>query len=134
MFLNEIQDVFLRLSWEALTFGQVNVKVLFLWQCAPEVISLRLNVFLALLLCELLLLLGKLARPLIAIHTIIHQCMAGVNDFFYRLGTVLLLTLIDVVSSKDQIVQDPLSIGPLTEHVVILEEVIVTEGGMRDNQ
>ncbi|MGY4497449.1 hypothetical protein ACVWYH_001376 [Bradyrhizobium sp. GM24.11] len=49
-------------------------------------------------------------------------------------AAVALLALHDVVLGEIQIVQDAFRIGPLLEQIIVLEEVVVAEGGVRDHQ
>ena len=60
--------------------------------------------------------------------------MRGVEDLFHRRGAMALLALDDIALGKIQIIKDRLGIGPLLEQIVVLEEMIVPEGGVRHHQ
>ena len=70
----------------------------------------------------------------VAVDAVVLQRMRGVEHPLDRLQPVLFLALGDVVAGKAQIVEDAVGIGPLPEQVIVLEEVIVAERGMRDDQ
>ena len=63
-----------------------------------------------------------------------HQRVRGIQHLFDRLDAMPLLGARDIVLGKRQIVEDRVGLGPLPEQVVVLEEVVVAERGMRDHQ
>lgn len=60
--------------------------------------------------------------------------MRGIQRALDLDAAVTLLALHDVVLGEIQIVQNAVGIGPLLEQIVVLEEVVVAEGSMRNHQ
>ena len=131
--LDEIEDVFLGFGGKV-QFLALRLGLVFGGQGAPQVVDLGLQVRLTLPLACIFLGHGQLGRPLVAIHAVVHQGMAGVQDLFDRLLAVALLAFGHVVAGEHQVIQDALGIGPGAEQVVALEEGVVTVGGMGDHQ
>src|SRR3546814_6187508 len=75
---------------------------------------------------------SDLAR--IAVDALVHQRMGGVQHPFDRQLAVAFLALGDVALGEFQIVENALRVGPLLEDIIILEEMIMSEGGMGDDQ
>ena len=67
-------------------------------------------------------------------HAVAHQRVRRVEQAFDRHLAVALLALGDVAAREFEIVEDAVGIGPLLEQVVVLEEVVVAERGVRDHQ
>ncbi len=101
---------------------------------APQVVDLALQMLLALLLTQPFLLGGDRVGPLVAVHAVIHQRMAGVENILYRVYAVAILTLIDVLLGKYQVIDDRAGVGPATEQVIALEKRVVAIAGMRNHQ
>ena len=70
----------------------------------------------------------------IAIDAVRHQGMGGVERALDRGAAVALLALRDIALGEIEIIENALGVGPLPEQVIVLEEMIVAEGGMRDHQ
>ncbi len=75
-----------------------------------------------------------LGAPRIAVDAMVHQGMRGVQHSLDFGDAVGVLAARDEVTGEGEIVQDAVGVRPLPEQVVILEEVIVSEGGMGDHQ
>ena len=84
----------------------------------------------------LLLALGDVARPRaqIAADALVHQRVGGIEHALDRLLAVALLALGHVGLGEGQIVDDVVGLGPELELVVVLEEVVVAVGGVRQHQ
>ena len=63
-----------------------------------------------------------------------HQRMRGVERHFDREPPVALLAASDIAFGEIEIIEDAVGVGPLTEQVIVLEEMVVAEGGVRDHQ
>ena len=100
----------------------------------PEVVIHLAVIFLPLILAALLFPEVERLLARIAVDTVAHQGMGGVERALDRLMAVALLAFEDEGLGEFQIVQDALGIGPLAEQIVVLEEVVVAEGGVRDHQ
>src|ERR1700760_776161 len=70
-------------------------------QRPPQVVDLHLRVGLAIGPARLLLRERQLARPPVAVDAVVHQGMAGVEQFLDRLDAVAFLALGDVVLRVD---------------------------------
>src|SRR5690606_22357306 len=101
---------------------------------APEVVDLLLQVLFTLLLAAAFFLGGDGVGALIAIHAVVHQGMAGVEQVFHGIDAVALLALGDVLPGKDQVVDDRAGVGPGAEQVVTLEKAVVAVAGVGDDQ
>ena len=71
---------------------------------------------------------------LVAIHPVVHQRMAGIQEQFHGFLAMPLLTFGDVIPGEQQIINDGVSAGPGAEQVIALEERIVAVGGVGDHQ
>ena len=63
-----------------------------------------------------------------------HQRMRGVERRLDRFEAVPFLAGGDIALGEVQIIEDAGGIAPLLEEVIVLEEVVVTEGGVGDDQ
>ena len=81
-------------------------------------------------------LVGKvvLGAARVAVDPVIHEGVGGIQYVLDIGDAVRVLAAGDKVSREGKIVQDPVRVGPLTEQVIVLEKVIVTEGRVRDHQ
>ncbi|MEY9665001.1 hypothetical protein ABIE80_003709 [Bradyrhizobium diazoefficiens] len=70
----------------------------------------------------------------VAVDAVRHQRVRGIERTLDLGAAVALLALHDVVLGEIEIVQNAVGVGPLLEQIVVLEEVIVAEGGVRDHQ
>src|SRR5580704_10957267 len=70
----------------------------------------------------------------VTVDAVFFQRMAGVEDAFNRLVAILLLAFGDVIAGEAEVVHDAVGIGPLPVEIIVLEEMIVAETGMRDDQ
>jgi len=70
----------------------------------------------------------------IAVDAVIAQRVRRIDDALDRVAAIALLAFRRVVAREGEIVEDALGIGPLPEEVVVLEEMVVAEGGMRDDE
>ena len=105
MFLDEIQEVFLRLVREA-DAAFVRLAIRRFGQGAPKVVHLALQIHLTLRPARFFLGQRKLLRAAIAVHTVVHQCMAGIEHSFHRFDAMQLLAFGDVGAGVDEIVDD----------------------------
>jgi hypothetical protein len=62
------------------------------------------------------------------------QRMGGVQHAFHRRLAVPVLGVQDVAAGELQVVEDAAGIRPFQEQVVVPEEVVVAEGGVRNHQ
>ena len=76
----------------------------------------------------------QLRRAGIAKDALTHQRMRRVDGPFDRLYAVSLLADGDVALGEVEIVQNAGRVRPLLEQIVVLEEVVVTEGGVGDHE
>ena len=60
--------------------------------------------------------------------------MRRVERHFDRKPAMALLATGDIALGEIEIIEDAVGVGPLPEQVVVLEEMIVAEGGVRDHQ
>jgi hypothetical protein len=67
----------------------------------------------------------------IAIDPMRHQGMRSVERLLDRLPAMTLLALRHVVLGKIQIIENSVGIRPLLEQIIVLEEMVVTEGRVR---
>ena len=70
----------------------------------------------------------------IAVDAVLLQGMRGIEDTLDRVEPVLLFAFRHIVAGEAEIIEDAARIGPLPEQVVVLEEMIVTDGGMRHDE
>ena len=70
----------------------------------------------------------------IAVDAVRHQRMRGVERLLDREPAVALLALRDIALGEIEIIENAFGVGPLLEQVVVLEEMVVAEGGVRDHQ
>src|SRR6266581_172898 len=67
----------------------------------------------------------------VAVDAVLLQGMRGVEDSLDRFQPVLLFALRHIIAGEAEIIEDPALIGPLPEQVVVLEEMVVADRGMR---
>ncbi len=132
--LDEIEDIFLRLCRETLTVRQPIALVRALGNGAPEVVDLPLQMLLAILLASALFFCRDGVGTLVAVDTVVHQCVAGVEQVFHRIDAVALLALHDVLLGEHQVIDDRAGVGPGAEQVIALEEAVVPVAGVGDHQ
>ena len=135
--LQEVEDVFLRQLQERLAPLQRRIalgRAGLGRQRAPEVVVDLLAVLLALALPALLACQIRALLAGIAVDALAHQRVGGVEHVLDRLMPVALFAAGDVALGEVEIVEDALRIGPLPEQIVVLEEVVMAEGGVGDHQ
>ena len=137
--LDEVEKVFLRLRRKLrfrlghIVCGGQRMRTV-LGQCAPQVIDLRLQVFFAFVLARLLFGNRQLFGPAIAVHTVVLQCVAGIEQQFHFLLAIAAFAFGHIALGEQQVVDDGVCVGPGAEQVVALEEGVVAVAGMRDRQ
>jgi hypothetical protein len=60
--------------------------------------------------------------------------VCGIERLLDGDAAVALFALRDVALGELQIIQDAVGVGPLLEQVIVLEEVVMAERGMRDHK
>ena len=70
----------------------------------------------------------------IAIDPVRHQRMRGIERMLDRKAPVTLLALRHIAFCELEIVENAVGVGPLLEQIIVLEEMVVAEGGVRDHQ
>lgn len=68
-----------------------------------------------------LLLQRDFLRTFIAVDAVVHQRVAGVEQFLYFVDAIALFALGDVLTGKDQIVDDRAGVGPAAKQIVIFK-------------
>ncbi len=63
-----------------------------------------------------------------------HQGMRSIERLLDRLPAMTLLALRHVVLGEIEIIENSVGIRPLLEQIIVLEEMVVTEGRVRDHQ
>ena len=135
--LYKVQQVFLGFGRKA---GRgLALVVLFLvfvapGQGAPQLVDLRLHIGFALFLARIFLRHRQFRRALVAVHAIVLDGVARVEQQFHRIDAMALLAFGDVILGKHHIVDDGVRIRPGAEQIVALEEGVVAVGRMRDHQ
>src|SRR6266487_3919880 len=83
-----------------------------------------------------LLLLAQIELSLtgVAVDAMGHERVRGVEGALDRGLAVAFLAVRDVTLGEFQIVENTVGVRPQLEEIVVLEEMIVAEGGMRDDQ
>ena len=119
--LHKIEQVFLRLGRIATRFGD-RFFLLTLRQGSPQHVHLALQVLFAAFLPGFLLLQGDFLRAFIAVHAVVHQRVAGVEQFFHFVHAVALFAVGNVFAGEDQVIDDGAGVRPAAEQVVILEK------------
>src|SRR5690554_1307779 len=64
---------------------------------------------------------------MIAVHSLVHQRVGGIEQSFDGLAAIAFLAASNVALSEFQIVENGLYVGPLPEEVIVTEEVVVAE-------
>src|SRR5262245_46758257 len=101
---------------------------------APQVVEHALLVAAALTLALLLLAQIELLLAGIAVDAVRHQRVRRIERALDGGLAVAFLALADVALGEIEVVENALGVGPQLEQVVVLEEVVVTEGGMGDHE
>ncbi len=133
MLLDEVKHVLLRLRGEGPLFLRLTL-VLRLGQGAPQVVQVPLNPLRPIALTPLLFLGGNGPRTLVAVHAVVHQRMAGIQQIFHLSHSVALFAFRHVFPGKHQIVDDRTGIGPGSKQIIALEERVVAVAGVGDDQ
>ena len=133
VFLQEVQDVFLRLFRETL-FQCLAGLALASGNGAPQVIDLLLQQFLTFQLSLLFLLHGQGIGTLVAVHPVHHQGVTGIQYPFHLVHPVALFAVGDEFAREQHVVDDGLGVCPGAEHVVVLEKRVVTVAGVGKHQ
>ena len=136
-FFQEIQDIF---RWQLQNCpppfqrGRVQPDRCLAWNRAPEVVEYLLVVLAAFKLAFFLRAQVGRARPGIAVHGVAHERVSSVEQALDRGFAVFFFAFQDVIAGEFQVVEDAVGVGPLLEQIVVFEEVIVPERGVRDHQ
>ena len=101
---------------------------------APKVVEHLFAVDAALALAALFRHEVGLALARIAVDAVVHQRVRGIEQALDRQAAVALLAFRDVAFREVEILQDAVGIRPLLEQIVVLEEMVVAEGGVGDDQ
>ena len=101
---------------------------------APQVVEHLLVVLAPLALALLLHAQVGRAAARVAVHGVAHQRVRGVQQALDRRLAVAFLAALDEALGEFQVVEDAVGVGPLLEQIVVLEEVVVAERGVRDHQ
>ena len=133
IFFHKVEQVFLWFRRVAASFHNGFLFFTF-WQSAPQRVDLALQVLLTAFLAGFLFLQGDFLRTFITINAIIHQRVAGIEQFFHLFDTVSLFTIGDVVTGENQVVDNRTGIRPAAEQIIILKERVMPVAGMRHNQ
>ena len=70
----------------------------------------------------------------IAIDAVRHQGVRGIERVLDRQPAMAFLAMRHVALGEFEIIENAVGVGPLLEQIVVLEEMIVAEGGMRDHE
>ena len=134
--LQEVQDILLRQLEQGAALGVVVGAELGLLarHGAPQVVEHGFTMLAPLALAPLLRHQVGLALAGVAVDPVAHQAVRGVEEPLHRRVAVAFLAIGDVALGEIQVLEDAVGIGPLLEEIVVLEEVIVAERGMRDHQ
>src|SRR5438067_12600796 len=60
--------------------------------------------------------------------------MGGVEYSLDRLCAMPFFALLHIISGEAQVVENAISVGPLPKQIVVLEKMVMTERGMRNDQ
>ncbi|VVN40258.1 hypothetical protein PS676_05328 [Pseudomonas fluorescens] len=124
MFFDEVQDVFLRFGGEA-CIVPVAVLVCAFRNGAPQIVDLFLQMLLPVLLPTTFFLGGNRVGAFVAVNTVVHQRMTGVQQVLDRVDAMALFALHDVLLGEHQVINDRTGVGPGAEQVVAFEEAVV---------
>ena len=119
--LHKVQQVLLRFGRVA-TGGLNRFFFLALRQGAPQHIHLALQILFPAFLPRFLLLQGDFLRTFIAVDAVVHQRVAGVEQFLHFVDTIALFTLGNVFAGEDQVIDDRAGVGPAAKQIVIFKE------------
>ena len=135
--LEKIQQVFLRQAEHLATALDVQYRAALHFAArngTPQIVEC------ALLVCT------APARPLflgakietllagIAIDAVRHQGVRGIQRVLDRQPAVAFLAMRHIAFGEFEIIENAVGVGPLLEQVVVLEEMVMAEGGMRDHE
>ena len=70
----------------------------------------------------------------IPVDAVRHQRMRGIERLLDREPAIALLALRHIALGEVQIVENAVGVGPLPEQIIVLEEMVVAERGVRDHQ
>src|SRR5215471_21543599 len=76
----------------------------------------------------------RLRAMRVAVDAMVLQRVSGVEHPLNRLHTMPLFAFLDIVACEAQVIENPVRIGPLPKEIIVLEEMIVPERGMRNYQ
>ena len=77
---------------------------------------------------------GNRGRALVPVDAVVHQGVAGIEDFFHCIHAMAFLTFGDIVAGEHQVIDDGAGIGPGAEQVVAFEKGVVAVTGVGDHQ
>ena len=132
--LDEVENVLLGLLRIAFTSFYRVIIVVHFRNGAPEIVDAPLLVFFSFFLASHFFRRRYRGRPLVPIHPVVHQGVAGIQDFLHGVHAIALLALRHVMTGKHQVIDDRAGVGPGAEQVVTLEEGVVAIRGMGNNQ
>ena len=134
MLFDEVENVLLRFDREAL----VSLALIFLLtkfgNGPPEIVDLLLQMLFTILLSPAFFLCGNRIGALVAIHAVVHQRVAGIEQILDRVDTVALFALGDVLLGEHQVIDDRAGVGPGAEEVIAFEKAVMAVAGMGDHQ
>ena len=131
---DEVENVLLRFFRIALLALDGVVVLAHLRNGTPQVIQPALLVLFPFFLPACLLCRRDRRRALVAVDPVVHQGMAGVQDFLHGIQPVAFLTFRYVVTGKHQIIDDCAGIRPGAEQIIPFEERVVAIGRMSNHQ
>ncbi len=91
------------------------------WQRAPQHIHGFVDTLPG-FLSRFLFLQRDFLRALIAIDAVIHQRVAGVEQFFYFIHSVAFFTAGNVIPGENQVIDDRAGIRPAPEEIIIFKK------------
>ena len=132
-FFDKVQQIFLWFRRKTHRFAVFAVG-LAARNGAPQIVDLQLLMFLALALAQFFLRQRQLGRALVAVHAVVHQRMARIQQHFHRIKAITLFALAEVVAGKHQVINDGRGVGPGAEQIIALEKTVVAIGGVGNHQ
>ena len=131
--LDEVQNVLFRICRKARVFAIITVRLAG-YGGVPQIVQMTLYVFFPVLLTLTFFGGGERAWAFVAVDSIVHQRVTGIQQLFHLFNAMLLLATSDVVLGEQQVVDDGAGIGPGSEQVVALEKGVVTIASVSDHQ